>query len=442
MEYGGLSTLDPPVPEDDDNIIAALKQFDRVISISLTVTSSLLKKLSAIDRPFSELQDLVLRSRDGVPLTIPSTFRCGQRLRRLHSTGIEFPALLPRPYSNFPINLIDLQLHEAFRPWNFSPPTLKIILCKLPQLRSLSLHFHSTTNYRPFSPPLYGERAVLPALTRLNYRGSISYLEGILARIDAPFLEVEDVEITLFDDSILAHSKTNKLIERLERHTSHHAAQPLSSEPTVFISSQKGPGAFMRLKFQSLSKPSLVQISSMAQISLHFSPFFWNNDLHISITQPSEQMNSSHRGELLVLLNPSTGEKSCHLRLNWNHWTNIVHFSQWRKHENAMGKLYIPQPGLQHSLLREAVVSAMVSHRLSGLPLEVEYEQCETGRVYGQCKDCYLLTCFEQDLFLSRSRLICSPKTPFWIYFIIVWLLLHVFGLSSCGCAEDGDILY
>ena len=62
MEYGGLPTLDPPVPEDEDNIITALKQSDRVISISLTVTSSLMEKLSAIEKPFSELQDLVLLS--------------------------------------------------------------------------------------------------------------------------------------------------------------------------------------------------------------------------------------------------------------------------------------------------------------------------------------------------------------------------------------------
>ena len=44
VEYGGLPTLDPPVLEDEDNIIAALKHSDRVISISLTVTRSLMAK--------------------------------------------------------------------------------------------------------------------------------------------------------------------------------------------------------------------------------------------------------------------------------------------------------------------------------------------------------------------------------------------------------------
>ena len=85
--------LDPPAPEDEDNIIAALKQSDRVSSISLTVTSSLLEKLSTISEPFSELEELVLLSQDNLQLTLPSAFRWGPRLRTLHSTRIAFPSL-------------------------------------------------------------------------------------------------------------------------------------------------------------------------------------------------------------------------------------------------------------------------------------------------------------------------------------------------------------
>jgi hypothetical protein len=41
VNYGGSPMLDPPAPEDDGNIMAALKQSGRVSSISLTVTNSL-----------------------------------------------------------------------------------------------------------------------------------------------------------------------------------------------------------------------------------------------------------------------------------------------------------------------------------------------------------------------------------------------------------------
>ncbi|KAH9077555.1 hypothetical protein EDB83DRAFT_2548618, partial [Lactarius deliciosus] len=72
VRYGGTLELAPPAHEDEDNIMAALEQSDRVSSINLTATKSLLEKLSVTERPFSELEDLILLSRDGVPLTFPS----------------------------------------------------------------------------------------------------------------------------------------------------------------------------------------------------------------------------------------------------------------------------------------------------------------------------------------------------------------------------------
>jgi hypothetical protein len=77
VQYGGSPALDPPAPEDEDDIVAALEQSDRVTSIGLTVTSSLLEKLSAIEGPFSELEDLVLLSRDSVRLTLAQRFSVG-----------------------------------------------------------------------------------------------------------------------------------------------------------------------------------------------------------------------------------------------------------------------------------------------------------------------------------------------------------------------------
>ncbi|KAI9450235.1 hypothetical protein BJY52DRAFT_1192001 [Lactarius psammicola] len=43
VEYGGFLGLDPPAPEDEDNIMAALKQIDRINSIRLTVTKPTLE---------------------------------------------------------------------------------------------------------------------------------------------------------------------------------------------------------------------------------------------------------------------------------------------------------------------------------------------------------------------------------------------------------------
>ena len=308
VEYGGLPTLVPPVLEDEDNIIAALKQSDRVISISLTVTSSLMEKLSAVEKPFSELQDLVLLSRDGEPLTLPSTFWCGQRLRRLHSTGIAFPALLQPFYSTSSTNLIDLQLHDAFLPWKFSPVILKNVLSKMTQLRSLSLHFSSITlpianSHFPLlrhQEPSQ-ERVILSVLTRVNYRGSIEYLRRIVAMIDAPSLE--DIEITS-DNPVLPLPEFKTFINRIEMYRSFRVEHILSSEPAISISLTQ-PGAPTRLSLQVFYKPLCRQILPMTQINFNFSPFLFKDEEGLR----NSWRDSLNVRELLKLLNNFTGKK-------------------------------------------------------------------------------------------------------------------------------------
>jgi hypothetical protein len=117
MEYGGSLALDPPSPEDEVNVIAALKQSHRVRSISLTVTTSLQHKLYVIKRLFWELEDLILLSRASVPPTLPSAFLWCPRLRRLHLTRISFPPLVQ--LLHFSRDIVDLQLHEALSPLVF-----------------------------------------------------------------------------------------------------------------------------------------------------------------------------------------------------------------------------------------------------------------------------------------------------------------------------------
>ena len=297
VQYGGLPALSPPTLKDEDNIMVALRQSHRVISISLTITRSLLGKLSTIEGAYSELQDLVILShQNGVPLAMPNAFRWGQRLRRLHLKAVSFPVLLQHLSSS--INLIDLQLHEAVLPWHFSPAMLMKVLSNLGQLRSLSLHFSSAAYYHHALPDT--ERNVQPVLTRLNFRGSMMYMEGIVTSVDAPFLK--DIEITFFDNLISVHSKFNKFVDLIELYRSHI----LSSQPTISISLAQ-PGVPTCLKLQVLCKPSRLQISSMAQICLLND----EGDLRITTTRPSRRMNRSHSRELLELLNKSTGKKLC-----------------------------------------------------------------------------------------------------------------------------------
>ncbi|KAH9178381.1 hypothetical protein EDB89DRAFT_1170966 [Lactarius sanguifluus] len=375
VQYGGSLALDPPVPKDEDNIMAALKQSDRVISISLTVTSSLLKKLSTIERPFSQLKELVLLSRDTVRQTLPRAFRCGPHLRCLHSTGIAFPALLHLLYSSK--NLVDLRLHEVINPLHVSPEVLTDALSGMPQLQSLSLHLLTPANYISLDlppPPPPEERIVLPVLTRLSFRGISEYLEGIVTRIGAPRLG--DIEVTLFDELIFDPSNFIEFVERIEIQKSPLRASIRSSERVVSISFTR-PEAPTRLKLQVLCNPSTRQLLYMVQICNGLSTYHLGVEhLFISATrlprgQDDRDRDAREWAELIYLFR---GAKLIHVAGDRS--TNIVRALQLRHRlPPALHRLYIAQPGPCHAPLREAVVSFMTSCRLSGHSMTVKYEQ-------------------------------------------------------------------
>ena len=389
VQYGGSQQL---APEDEDNIVAALRQANRVSSISLAVTSSLLEKLSAIETPFSELEDLVLsRNHDSVRLILPSAFQWGPQLRRLHLTGIAVPAL-PRRLSSSK-DLVDIHLHDISNNRYLSPKALANTLSGMAQLQSLSFHFHSTTDYISIRPQSV-EHVILPSLTRLNFRGINKYLEGFLARIDAPRLG--DIAITFLrvDESTFSVSNLREFIGRVGLHKSHRQARMLSSERLISISLIQ-PGVPTRLKLQLYCEPLRVQLFSMAQICFHFSAFLLNvEDLRINATRPSRWMDSFYIGQWLQSINSFTGVKQFHIAGNLLNTIVRALLLPDRRPETvlpALQKLYIPQAGLRHEPLRNAVRSFTTSRRLSGHPIAVEYERqchisepCGTGAMYTQ----------------------------------------------------------
>ena len=289
VEYGGIPNLDPSSPEDDDNIIAALKQSGRVSSISLTVTSSLLEKLSAISEPLSELEELVLLSQGDVQRTLPSTFLWGPRLRTLHSTRIAFPSLPPLllPCQD----LVDIQLHEIPSSGYFSPESFTNALSGTPQLRSLTLHLLSCPRRRSYLslPPPPGERIVLAALTHLKYRGTSKYLDVFVARIDAPRLG--DIEIRLFSQPTMDASQLSQFIQRTEIHTSLSHAEIETSAHAISISFTDSDMS-TPLRLQISCKQLDWQLSCMAQICDRISPFLFHvGDLGIHVAQPPDEQD-------------------------------------------------------------------------------------------------------------------------------------------------------
>jgi hypothetical protein len=419
VQYGGSLELDPPAPEDEVNIMTAFNQSDRVHSISLTVTSSLLEKLNAIKRPFSKLEDLILLSRDRAQVTLPSAFGWGTRLRRLHLIRIVFSALPLLLYSSK--NLVDLMLHEVPNPWLFSPEALTDALSGMVQLRSLSLHFLPTTAHICVTIPSR-KRIVFPVLTRLDFRGIAKYLEDLVARIDTPRLG--DIELTFFNESILDFSKLSEFIDCIEIHKSHRRADILSSERAISISLTQ-PGALTCLTLQLLCKPLALQLSTMSQLCITFSALLTDvKDLRISATRQSREGDSLDSERWLESITSFTAVKWFHIA--GNILIDIVRALQQQDKRRktvlpSLKTLYLPQPGSRQARLREMVVSFMVLRRLSGHPIEVEYGRprpigelhgTPAGKTHAQCYN-HSLTRLKGVLFLTRSRSRCSTTTSF-----------------------------
>jgi hypothetical protein len=310
LQYGGPPAFGPPAPEDEDNIVAALKHSDRVTSIDLTITSSLQDRLSAIEMPLLELEDLVVRSLGTKQLTFPSTVRWGTRLRKLHSTGVAFAALPERlsPCTG----LVDLQLHEIPNVGYFSPEVFANALSGITQLEKLSLHFLSFPTRRNHldMPPQSGERVVLPALTHLKYRGTSKYLDNFVAKIDAPRLG--DIDITFLYQPTMDASQLGRFIERMEVQLSFSQAEIQFSEPAISISFTQ-PSSPTRLELRISCKQLDWQLSSIAQICHHFSPFIVRVEhLRIKAIQPSSMQGDMDRDQLLKFLLPFRGVKDFH----------------------------------------------------------------------------------------------------------------------------------
>ena len=300
IQYGGVEDLSPPAPEDYDNVTAALKQTARISSISLTVPSSLIERLSAISEPFLGLEELDLLTQDNVQLTLPSTFRWGPRLRSLHSTRtafLSFPQLLSTSR-----NLIYLALHEIPRGGYLQPEALANALSGMAQLGTLSLHFLSLPPRRTYLhlPPPPEERVVLPALTFLKYRGTSKYLDTLVARIDAPHLR--DIDITFFSQPTIDASQLGRFVDRIEYLKSPHDANIQTSEHSISISFIPMPFV-ARFQLRISCKQLDWQLSSIAQVCDQFSPFIFRvNNLSINTTQLPPGRDDVDSGQWLELV--------------------------------------------------------------------------------------------------------------------------------------------
>jgi hypothetical protein len=395
VEYGGSPALDPPADEDGDNILAALRRSDRISSIHLTVTMSLLAKLSSIETPFPNLEDLVLLYEDCMEQGLPSAFRWGPRIRRLHSTGISFPSPLRQLSSSR--DIVDIQLHNVVDTAYLSPEVVANALSGMTQLQSLSLQLYSSNpgQYNDIGkPPWSLDRIFLPALAHLKLRGDVKFLDGFVARIDPPLLR--DIEITLKGQPYFV-SNLYEFIDRIDVQKSHTRAEILFSQRVASISfTQPRDPIRPRLRLSFTPSPSQFFV-----VLCHYlSPFLSSvEDLRIHATGISSKDNLDSE-QWAKLIHPFGGTKWFHIAGDLS--TDIlISLQLFRKRDEyllpSLHKLFIWEPEPHHVPLREAAVSLIASRWLSGHIIGLEYERLWINEPHRNGEN------FVQRLFLSRT---------------------------------------
>ena len=298
--------------QDANNIIAALKQHNRVAKIDIEeIPNSFLTRMGAMEMrdPFSALTSLRLHSSLDAQ-ALPDSFlgRSAPRLQTLTLFGIPFPALPNLLLSTH--DLVSLDLWKIPLSGYISPDAMVTCLSALTRLEKLVLHFRFPRSRADRENRLVPRltRIVLPALTKLSFKGNSEYLEDIVAQIDTPLLN--EFNITFFNQLIFDAPSLRDFISRTETFKAPHQAR------VAFFPNEVEVGLYPRIgdvfhKILSLAiscSPSDWQLSSLAQIcDSALSPFPTLERLKIFNIQSWE--DDVENAQWLELLHPFTSIK-------------------------------------------------------------------------------------------------------------------------------------
>ena len=244
------------------NLMAALKQHDRVCGIFIfAVPNSLLKNAEAL-KPFPALTTLILTSNDEKAPVLPDSFLGGSapRLQTLYLAGIPFPGIGKLLLST--TDLVTLCLHDIPRSGYISPEAMVASLSTSTRLEELRLRFRyprSRADRENRHPPSL-TRVVLPTLTWLRIKGDSEYLEDIMSRIDAPLLN--SMDITFFNQLVFDTRQLRHFISRTGTFSAPDRALARIFFHDDHVSVVAARGLILRISCKS----SDWQLSSLSQL--------------------------------------------------------------------------------------------------------------------------------------------------------------------------------
>ena len=252
---------------DTDNIIAALKQNDRICQLKISLLKlSLISKekvFATMQQPFPALTLLELKHGDGIAPVDANSFLGGPappHLQSLSFIGIAIPGL-PKSLLSA-THLVRLSLSRIPHSGYFSPEAMVTCLSVLTRLERLVIGFKSPRSRPDRRHPPPRMRTILPVLTELYLNGVSEYLEDFLARIDAPLLD--KLNISLFHQLVFDTPQLALFISRTPKFQAHDKLEARVHFPSfVNVSFSTLDG---RLNLTILCGKSDWQLSCLAQV--------------------------------------------------------------------------------------------------------------------------------------------------------------------------------
>ena len=306
--------------EDEAAIHLALQHRDRVRRIGLRIPAPKLPKfIKAMDGQFPVLERLFIwpwiKDGDNTDLVLPTTFQA-PHLGQLSL----YSAVLPvgSPLLTTTDGLSSLELWDIPRPAYFHPSYLVAQLPLMPQLENLTLGFKSPIPYRDIERlplgTLIGTHVMLPNLRLLFFCGVTAYLEGLLAHINTPLLEV--IQIQLFNQLNFTVPHLLQFMSRTESLAISFARLFFKRQKVVLTMHSPQRGRFIPFEVTVGCRHVDWQVSAAAQILNTLVSVLSVVDLTLEYEEhslSSEQHNRINRTQWRNLLRPFNSVKALHI---------------------------------------------------------------------------------------------------------------------------------
>ena len=306
--------------EDEEGIVLALEQCDRIRRIRLFMPASRLEKLlllMAIYEEYPILEYMIIEPSmdEDRALTLPETLQA-PNLHHLALYGFVFPTGSRLPTTAIGLVTFYLYIKPPFT--DFRPTVLLQWLSSMPQLETLVVYFSDGIPNRDVERKLMRTsittQVTLPNLRRFLFQGGTAYLEALVCRITAPSLE--ELGIYFFQQLTFSVPHLLQFINTTENSRFGGATFRFLEGSIIADVFFHGEAEFS-LSIVVLSWNLDWQVSSIAQISDSLSQKFpvvehlaFEHDVH---DRSSEEHNEVDRTEWRKLLGSFSKVKTLHI---------------------------------------------------------------------------------------------------------------------------------